>query len=178
MFRSAKEIAYTGITVALLIGGQLAFSAISGVEIVTAIFAVFCLVFGVIRGVVVATAFSLVRCLVFGFFPQVILLYLIYYNLFAIVVGVLGIVVKNKKEIFKIILLTCFAVFLTGCFTFIDNTINVLMFQLSEIAIKIYIAQSIPVAISQMVCAAITVPLFYYPLNKVFTIAKQSLKQK
>ena len=78
MFRSAKEIAYTGVTVALLIGGQLAFSAVSGVEIVTAVFALYCLVFGVLRGVVVATAFSLVRCLVFGFFPQVILLYLIY----------------------------------------------------------------------------------------------------
>ena len=114
MFRSAKEIAYTGITVALLIGGQLAFSAISGVEIVTAVFALYCLVFGALRGVVVASAFSLVRCLVFGFFPQVILLYLIYYNSFAIIIGIIGIVVKDKSNLFKIIVLTFACVVLAG----------------------------------------------------------------
>ncbi|MBR2384648.1 MAG: hypothetical protein IKA99_03455 [Clostridia bacterium] len=175
MFKSAKEIAYVGITVALLIGGQLAFSAISGVEIVTAIFAVFCLVLGAVRGVVVAIAFSLVRCFVFGFFPQVILLYLVYYNLFAIVVGLLGVAIRGKRELVKIVLLTCVVVVLTGCFTFIDNFFNIWLLKLPPVAVKIYVAQSIPVAISQMVCACVTVPLFYYPLNKVFTIARQSL---
>ena len=176
MFRSAKEIAYTGVTVALLIGGQLAFSAISGVEIVTAVFALYCLVFGVLRGVVVATAFSLVRCLVFGFFPQVILLYLIYYNLFAIVVGIIGILVKSKSDVIKIIILTFACVALVGCFTAIDNLLNIWIFKLPKVAIKIYVAQSVPVAITQMICALVTVPLFYYPLYKVFTIAKQTIK--
>ena len=175
MFKSAKEIAYIGVTVALLIGGQMAFSAISGVEIVTAIFAVFCLVFGAIRGIVVATAFSLVRCFVFGFLPQVILLYLIYYNLFAVVIGLLGLVIKNKSQLLQIIVLTLVAVVLTGCFTVIDNFLNIWLFKLPSAAIKIYIAQSIPVLIRQMICASITVPLFYYPLSKTFTLAKQTL---
>ena len=177
MFRSAKEIAYTGITVALLIGGQLALSAVSGVEVVTAIFALYCLVFGVLRGVVVATAFSLVRCLVFGFFPQVILLYLIYYNLFAIIIGVIGIVAKNKGDITKIIILTFACVVLVCCFTALDNLLNIWLFKLPKVAIKIYIVQSIPVAITQMICALVTVPLCYYPLYKVFNVAKQTLKK-
>ena len=178
MFKSAKEMAYTSITVALLIGGQLALSAVSGVEIVTAIFALYCFVFGPFRGVVVATAFSLVRCLIFGFFPQVILLYLIYYNLFAIVIGFLGIVVKDKENITKIIIITFACVVLVCCFTAIDNLLNMWLFKLPKVAIKIYVAQSIPVAIAQMTCAAITVPLCYYPLYKVFNIAKQSIKNK
>ena len=131
MFKSAKELAYIGVTVALLIGGQMAFSAISGVEIVTAIFAVFCLVFGAVRGIVVATAFSLVRCFVFGFLPQVILLYLIYYNLFAVVIGLLGLVIKNKSQLLQIIVLTLVAVVLTGCFTVIDNFLNIWLYILS-----------------------------------------------
>lgn len=176
MFRSAKEIAYTGVTVALLIGGQLAFSAVSGVEIVTAVFALYCLVFGVLRGVVVATAFSLVRCLVFGFFPQVILLYLIYYNLFAIVVGIIGILVKGKSDVIKIIILTFACVALVGCFTAIDNLLTIWLLKLPKVAIKIYVAQSVPVAVAQMICAFITVPLFYFPLHKVFSIAKQTIK--
>ena len=88
--KSAREIAYLGLTVALLIGGQFALSMVSGVEVVTAIFAVYCFVFGVLRGITVASVFSIARCLVFGFFPQVVILYLIYYNLFAVVVGLVG----------------------------------------------------------------------------------------
>ena len=177
MFRSAKEIAYTGITVALLVGGQVALSAISGVEIVTAIFAVYCLVFGVIRGIVVATAFSIVRCLVFGFFPQVILLYLIYYNLFAIAIGLLGHALKNGKDVIQLMTLTVSAIILTACFTVIDNLLNIWLFNLPEVAIKIYVAQSIPVAVRQMICSAITVPLFYYPLKRILVLAKKSLNR-
>ena len=176
MFKSAKEIAYTGITVALLIAGQLALSAVSGVEIVTAIFALYCLVFGVIRGIVVATAFSLVRCFIFGFVPQVILLYIIYYNLFAVVIGMVGNLLRDKNELLKIIAVTALSVALTATFTVIDNLLNIWLFNLSAVAIKIYVAQSIPVAITQMICSAITVPLFYYPLKKVFSLAKQTVK--
>ena len=97
--KSAREIAYLGLTVALLIGGQFALSMVSGVEVVTAIFAVYCFVFGVLRGITVASVFSIARCLVFGFFPQVVILYLIYYNLFAVVIGLVGKAIKNKKEV-------------------------------------------------------------------------------
>lgn len=172
MVKSAKEIALSGITVAFLIGGQMALSAVSGVEIVTAIFAVYCFVFGVLNGVIVATAFSLIRCFVFGFFPQVILLYLIYYNLFAVALGVLGRVIKDKNGFIKIFLLTAVSVIFTILFTVIDNLLNVVLFSLSLSAAKIYFAQSIPVVIRQVICVIVTVPLFFYPLVKVFEIAK------
>lgn len=172
MVKSAKEIAIAGITVALLIGGQMALSAVSGVEIVTAVFAVYCFIFGVLNGVIVATAFSLIRCFVFGFFPQVILLYLIYYNLFAVVLGVLGRFIKGRKDIVKILLLTLVSVVFTILFTVIDNLLNVLVFSLSVSAAKIYFVQSIPVVIRQVICVIVTVPLFFYPLVKLFNIAK------
>ena len=87
---SVKRIAYCAVTVALLIAVQYSLSFISGVELTTVLLLVFCYVFGVRCGVLTATAFSLIRCLIFGFTPSVIVLYLIYYNAFAILFGVAG----------------------------------------------------------------------------------------
>lgn len=175
MNKSAKEIAYVGITVALLIGSQLALSAVSGIEVVTAIFALYCFVFGVIRGITVATTFSIVRCLAFGFFPQVLLLYLIYYNLFAVVIGLFGKVLKDSKVWLKIVCLTALACLLTVCFTMLDNLLNVLLFSLSSTAASIYIAQSIPTMITQVICVAVTLPTLFYPLYKAFVSVKNTL---
>ena len=55
---SAKELAYSAVFVALLIGGQLAFSVLPGVEIVTVLYVAYAYVFGIRRGMVAATAFS------------------------------------------------------------------------------------------------------------------------
>lgn len=90
----SREIAYIAVTCALLIGGQLALSAVAGVEIVTVVFAAFACVFGVRRGAILAVAFSLLRCAVFGFYPTAVILYLVYYPLLALVCGLLG-KVKN-----------------------------------------------------------------------------------
>ena len=87
---SVRQIAYCAVTVALLIAVQYSLSFISGVELTTVLLLCFCYVFGVKCGVTTATAFSLVRCLVFGFTPSVIVLYLVYYNLFAVLFGVAG----------------------------------------------------------------------------------------
>ena len=174
--KSAREIAYLGLTVALLIGGQFALSMVSGVEVVTAIFAVYCFVFGVLRGITVASVFSIARCLVFGFFPQVVILYLIYYNLFAVVIGLVGKAIKNKKDVVKIVVITVTSCVLTVCFTAIDNLINLVVFNLSPAAFRIYLAQSIPVVIRQIACVAVTLPLLYYPLYKVFSSAYASVK--
>lgn len=87
---SAKKLACCAVMTALLIAAQYAFSFISGVELVTVLFACFCYVYGVRCGLVTATAFSLLRCLLFGFMPNVVLLYIIYYNLFALVFGLVG----------------------------------------------------------------------------------------
>lgn len=177
MFKSAKEIAFTGITVALLIGGQLVLSMVSGVEIVTALFVVYCIVFGPLRGIFVATAFSLVRCFVFGFMPQVIVLYLIYFNTFAILVGFIGQSIKDKSMPVKIVVATVLAVVLTLCFTAIDDILNICFFGLPKAVREIYILQSIPVAIRQAVTNGVIVPLLFYPFYKVFVMAKNNLNK-
>ena len=87
---TAKKIILPALYTALLIGAQLVLSAIAGVEIVTVLFLAFCYRYGIKQGALVATAFSLLRCILFGFFPSVVVIYLIYYNLFAVVVGALG----------------------------------------------------------------------------------------
>ncbi len=86
----SSEIAYAAVMCALLIGGQYLFSYVSGVEIVTVLLLCFSAVFGARCGILSAVAFSLLRCLVFGFYPSVIVLYLIYFPLFAAVFGWLG----------------------------------------------------------------------------------------
>ena len=82
MVRSAKECTLVAVFVALLIAAQLVLSAVPSVEVVTVLFAAFAFSFGTCRALTAATAFSLLRQLVFGFFPTVLILYLIYYNLF------------------------------------------------------------------------------------------------
>ena len=65
--KTAKDIALTGVYTALLIGAQVALSALSGIEVVTVLLLSFCYCFGIARGLAVANSFSLLRCLVFGF---------------------------------------------------------------------------------------------------------------
>ena len=87
---SAKKIAACGLATALLLAVQFALSNVQGVELVTVLLLSFCYAFGAFYGVLTATAFSLLRCLIFGFNPVVVVLYLIYYNLFAIIFGFVG----------------------------------------------------------------------------------------
>lgn len=176
MFKSAKEIAFSGTAVALLIGGQLVLSAIAGIEIVTVIFAVYCLVFGVVRGVITATAFSLVRCFVFGFFPNVIILYIVYYNLFAVSLGLIGKAIKKDNLPIKIIIVTVVCILLTILFSAIDVALNLwVLGGIPQAVQKIYVLQTIPVAITHAVSNAVVVPLLFYPIYKVFTAVKNLL---
>lgn len=86
----AKKIAYCAIMTALLIGGQVALGFVAGIEVVTVLLVCFAYVFGVWCGVITAIAFSLLRCFIWGFYPAVILLYLIYYPLLALLFGLIG----------------------------------------------------------------------------------------
>ncbi len=92
---TAKNIAYIALMTALLIGGQFALSFVAGVEIVTVLLLSFSAYFGVIIGVATAVSFCTLRCLIWGFMPNVVLLYFIYYPLFASLFGLLG---KIKDE--------------------------------------------------------------------------------
>ena len=73
-----REIACSAVMTALLIAAQYALGFVSGVELVTVLLLTFSRVFGARCGVMTAVAFSLLRCLIYGFFPNVLLLYLVY----------------------------------------------------------------------------------------------------
>ena len=98
---SAKKIILPGVFTALLIGGQLALSGISGIEVVTVLLLTFVYKYGIGQGLLVANSFSLLRCFIFGFMPNVIVLYLIYYNIFVLVFGFLGKVFRHEYSIKK-----------------------------------------------------------------------------
>ena len=94
---TAKNLAYIAVMTALLLGGQFALSFVAGVEVVTVLLLCFSAYFGVITGVATAVCFCTLRCLIWGFMPNVVLLYFIYYPLFAALFGLLG---KIKNESF------------------------------------------------------------------------------
>ena len=81
--KTAREIAFAALFVALVIGTQFVLSAVPGIELVTVLFTAYAFVFGAKRGMLAATAFSLVRQFVFGVFPNVLILYLVYYKALA-----------------------------------------------------------------------------------------------
>lgn len=168
MLRTAREIAFIGVMTALLIVAQVSLGAIGGVEIVTPLFLCFCVVFGVWRGMATATAFSLIRCFIWGFFPTVIVLYLVYYNLFAIVFGLLGKTTHKMKVPIAIAVLTVCACAMTVLFTMTDNVITPLMLGMNLKATKMYFTSSLPFMARQTICAAITVPILYYPVYRAF----------
>ena len=91
VFATARYCAITALFVAITIAAQLALSAVPGVELVTVLFVSFCFASGVKQGMLAATAFSLLRQIIFGVFLNVLVLYLVYYNLLALCFWLLGI---------------------------------------------------------------------------------------
>ena len=90
MNKSTRSLAACAVMTALLIAVQFILSYVPGVELVSVFFICFCYVYGVYYGALTATAFSLIRCFIYGAAPNVIVLYLIYYNFVAVVFGILG----------------------------------------------------------------------------------------
>ena len=169
--KTAKDIALIGVFTAMLIGGQLVLSGIAGVEVVTVLLLAFSYYFGIIRGLFVANVFSILRCFIFGFFPTVIILYLVYYNLFVIVFGLMG---KRFKELnLKIhIIIVLAAVFMTVFFTVLDDIISPLYYGLSLDATKAYAIASLTAVVPQVICTLVTVLLLLPVLIRVFSIMK------
>lgn len=166
--KTAKDVALIGIYTALLIGAQFALSAISGVEVVTVLFLSFCFCFGVVRGMIVANAFSLLRCFIFGFFPTVLILYLIYYNIFAVVFGLLGKRLKGEIGVKEIIITVFTAIFMTAFFNALDDVITPLYYGFDSEAAKAYAIASLAAMIPQIICVTITVAIQFPVLVKVF----------
>ena len=173
--RSGKECAYLAVFVALVIAGQLAFSAVPGVEIVTVLFLSYAFVFGVRRGMIAATAFALLRQLLFGFSPTVLILYLVYFNGLTAVFGLLGRVVKKTLlALWWIVIVACVC---TACFTMMDNLITPIWYGFSERATKVYFMASLPFMLPQIICTALSVGIMFLPLQRVFLLVRKSLKK-
>ena len=132
---TAKECAYLAVFVALVIAAQLVFSAIPGIELVTVLVVGHSLVFGVKRGMLATTAFSILRQLVFGFFVNVLVLYLVYYNLLTFFFGWLG----NRQRKVRLWGIIVFACLFTMGFTLADNLITIWINGLTARAARVYI---------------------------------------
>ena len=163
-----KTLAIIGLYTALLIGAQIALFSIAGVEIVTVLFTAFCFYFGRWKGMAVGTAFSILRILVFGFMPNVLLLYLIYYNVFALVIGSIGKALEKKLNLKKLVLVVIAVAILTILFTLLDNVITPLIYAYNVEAFKAYFIASIATVIPQTICAIVSVALIFPPLIKIF----------
>jgi len=162
-----KFVVRVAMCVALLIAGQLALSSVSGIEIVTVMLLCFCYCYGVRHGIAIATTFSLLRCFVFGFQINVIVLYLVYYNLFAVFFGWLGARFTGKNALLKTVVVVASAVVFTAMFTLLDDVITPLIYGFNENAARVYFYQSLTALIPQTVCAAVTVSICFHPLTKV-----------
>ena len=153
--------------VAMLIGGQLALNSISGVEIVTVMMLCFCYCYGIRHGIAIATVFSLLRCFIFGFQINVILLYLIYYNLFALFFGWLGGRFSGEMSPVKLLVVVASAVVFTLCFTLLDNVLTPLIYAFHKEAAVAYFINSLYAVVPQLVCTLVTVLVCFHPLTKV-----------
>lgn len=165
--QKTKFIVRVALCVAMLIGIQLALSGISGIELVTAMLLCMCFCYGSRTGITIATVFSLLRCFVFGFQVNIIVLYLIYYNLFAAFFGWLGTRFTGKITLPKRAFIVASAMAFTVCFTLLDNVITPLIFAFHPNAAKVYFLQSLTALIPQTICAMVTVSVLFTPLTRV-----------
>ena len=163
--QKTRFIVRVAICAAMLIGAQMALSAISGVEIVTVLMLCLCFSYGVRTGMAVATVFSLLRCFIFGFQVNVIALYLIYYNLFAVFFGWLGTRFTGKIAFLGKVIIVASAMAFTVFFTLLDDVITPLIFGFHPNAAKVYFLQSLSAMIPQTICAMVTVSVLFTPLT-------------
>ena len=176
VFRAAKESAYLAVFVALLIAAQFAFSFLPGLEIVTVLFIGYAFVFGVSRGMLAATAFSLLRMFLFGFQPNVLVLYLVYYNALTALFGGIGRRVKEGKELRSLWWIVLIACLCTASFSMLDNLITPLWYGFTARAAKAYFFASLSVMLPQVVCTLVSVGLLFLPLQKTFGLIKKGLR--
>ena len=107
----------------------------------------------------------------FGFFPNVLVLYLIYYNLLALVFACLGKRVKNPMRVlWWLVLVACFC---SACFTLLDDIITPLWYSYSPKAARAYFIASLSVMIPQVICTAVSMAFLFLPLRKVFVLVKR-----
>lgn len=169
---TAKDIALISVFTALLIGSQFVLSGVSGVEIVTVLVTSFCFYFGIKKSLCLVNVFSLIRCFIFGFFPTAIILYLIYYNLFAIIIGLLGKKFLGQYSIAAHIIVVVVVCVLTCVFTLLDDVITPLFYGLNLEASKAYFIASLYTMLTQVICVLISTAVLFPVLIKCFMLSK------
>lgn len=165
--QKTKFIVRVAICVAMLIGVQLALSAVTGIELVTVLLLCMCFCYGRRTGMTIATVFSILRCFVFGFQVNIIVLYLIYYNLFAFFFGWLGPRFTGKITLVKKLILIASAMAFTICFTLLDDVLTPLLYGFHANAAKVYFLQSLTAVVPQTLCTLVTVSVLFTPLTRV-----------
>lgn len=163
-----KDFAIIGVYTALLIGGQFALSFVAGVEVVTVLLLTFAYRFGFRRSLILVNAFCVLRCFIFGFFPTVIILYFIYYNLFVLLFAFIGKRFKGKLTVVKLIVIVCLAALSNACFTILDDIITPLFYSFDPTAAKAYFVASLYTMATHVANTIITVSILFPPLNAVF----------
>ena len=170
--KSAKEIIIPAVFTAMLIGVQFVLSGLAGVELISVLLLSFTYVFGLKQGFIAVNAFIIVRNLIFGFFLDVFILYVIYYNLFVLVFGLISKALNREYSIKIHICLTVIAVILTSGFTLLSDVITPLLYSYSASATKVYFLASLSVMIPHIICVLATVSALFYPLYKVLISVK------
>lgn len=168
--RTTRFITVTALFTALLICVQLLLSGVGGVELVTVFFLAFCFCAGIKAGVTVAVCFSTIRCLLFGFYPTVILLYLIYYSLFALFFGFLGKKFGKTASLQALAAVTVTSTLFTAFFTLLDDVLTPFFYGFGQKATLGYFYASLPFMLNQCVCTVISVSLLFIPLARVFKL--------
>ena len=163
----AKKIILPSVYTAILIGGQFILSGVSGIEIVTVLLLSFAFKYGVKQGLLVANAFSLLRCFIFGFMPNVIILYLVYYNLFVIVFGLLGKAFKSEYGVKKHAIIIAVAIVMTALFTLLDNVITPLFYGFTLDAMKAYFIASLYTVVPGLICTFATTLILFPIILKI-----------
>lgn len=165
MVKKTRDLVIVAMCAAMLIGAQLALSGIAGVEIVTPLLLCFAYSFGPWRGCAIATLFSLLRCFVFGFHINILILYLIYFNAFALFFGWLGKIKINLNKAFLTTLVVVFAILFTIGFTFIDVAITSIMYGFQGSGFTTYLIASLSTMGVQLISVAVTVSVLFLPLT-------------
>ena len=165
MVKKTRDLVIVAMCAAMLIGAQLVLSGVAGVEIVTPLLLCFAYSFGPWRGCAIATLFSLLRCFVFGFHINILILYLIYFNAFALFFGWLGKIKINLNKAFLTTLVVVFAILFTIGFTFIDVAITSIMYGFSCSGLVTYLTASLATMGVQLISVAVTVSVLFLPLT-------------
>ena len=98
------------------------------------------------------------------------MLYLVYFNLIAIVFGLIGRLFSKKVSVIKLIIIVIVACVMTCLFTLLDGIITPLMLGMSKRAWETYIYASSIVLVTQVITTAVSVGVLFVPLTKAFSL--------